>query len=196
MNLEDEDQITVVIPVHPRRKTNGMLNRALNSIKKQTLLPKEIIVSEDEYKEGAAVTRQRGLDHVTTKWVAFLDSDDEFLPQHLEKLMKCAKANNADVVYSWYKIKGGRDPLPKHFGLPWDPEHPRLTTIVMLIKTEIAKKVGFEAKPGGAVSGEDWIFIQNVNSLGVKIVHLPERTWIWNHHGKNTSGLSTKGDAK
>lgn len=199
--LNEDDLITVVIPVHASRKKNGMLDRAVRSAKHQKLAPAEILVVEDLKKEGAAKTRQRGLEQVTTKWVAFLDSDDLFMPQHLLKLMKCAKQNNADIVYSWYKISGGRDPMPKHFGKPWDPKNPRLTTIVTLCKTEIAQQVGFVHKHDGTkllgeFAGEDWFFIKGCNDLGAKIVHLPERTWVWNHHGKNTSGLPNKGDAK
>lgn len=200
MDLDDDDLITVVIPVHPRRKRNGMLERALKSVRSQKLAPAEIIVVEDRNKEGAAQTRQRGLEKVTTRWVAFLDSDDTFMPQHLLKLMKCAKENDADIVYSWYKIHGGRDPMPKHFGKPWDPENPRLTTIVTLCKTEIAQQVGFVHEHDGKLllgqkAGEDWYFIKGCNDLGAKIVHLPEKTWVWNHHGSNTSGLPNKGDA-
>lgn len=198
--MDDNDDITVVIPVHSSRIRNGMLSEALKSLHKQTHRPDVILVIEDKNGEGAAVTRQRGLDQVTTKWVAFLDSDDEYKPEHLRKLLKCAKKEDADFVFSWYQVRGGRDPMPKKFGKAWDPENPHLTTIVCLVKTELAKQVGFihehdGTKRLGSLVGEDWFFVRGINDLGAKIVHLPEKTWIWNHHGNNTSGQPTKGDA-
>src|SRR3546814_16209717 len=43
------------------------------------------------------------------KWIAFLDDDDEFLPDHLRKLVEHAEATDADVVYPWFELNvGGR----------------------------------------------------------------------------------------
>jgi glycosyltransferase involved in cell wall biosynthesis len=76
--------ITVVIPSIPSRAK--MLDRALASVKAQTLRPERVVVEFDDDRLGAAATRQRGLEKVTTPWVAFLDDDDEFLPGHLYAL--------------------------------------------------------------------------------------------------------------
>jgi cellulose synthase/poly-beta-1,6-N-acetylglucosamine synthase-like glycosyltransferase len=194
--LEILDSITVVIPVHPERVRNGMLERALSSVRSQTLPADEIIVVEDHEGQGAARTRHQGLMEVTSEWVAFLDSDDEFLPRHLERLMACAQETEADFVYSWYKIKGASDPMPNRFGKAWNPDKPALTTITVMVKTQLAQRVGFHPDPNRVKnSGEDMMFVRGCNSLGAKIVHLPERTWVWHHHGGNTSGLNTRGDA-
>jgi hypothetical protein len=192
--------VTVVIPYHHARSTSGMLTRAVNSVEAQTI-PRSLILVEDRGGDGAAITRQRGLEMVTTEWVAFLDSDDEFLPHHLERVMACARETGADYVYPWYEVVGGRDPMPAHFGRPWDPAAPRLTTIVVLVRTELAQQVGFIHPLTGQVgvdpsSGEDWHFVLGCNALGAHIVHLPERTWRWHHHGKNTSGRPNRGDAR
>lgn len=193
--------ITVVTPVHPARQRNGMLARAEASVAAQTLQPDRHLVTVDEHQQGAAVTRQRGLEQVDTEWVAFLDSDDEFLPHHLERAYACAKETGADYVYPWYEVVGGSDPMPKHFGRPWDPAAPRLTTIVVLVRTELAQQVGFTHPLSGEVgvdpsSGEDWHFVLGCNARGAHIVHLPERTWLWHHHGKNSSGRPGRGDAR
>jgi glycosyltransferase involved in cell wall biosynthesis len=39
-----------------------------------------------------------------TDWVAFLDSDDLFLPKHLQRMLLHAQNTGADFVYSWFKI--------------------------------------------------------------------------------------------
>jgi hypothetical protein len=186
--------ITVVVPSIPPRE--GMLNRALASVQAQTLLPAETIVEIDHGRTGAAATRQRGLERVKTEWVAFLDDDDEFMPFHLQQLSIAAYQSEADYVYSWYEVVGGSDPMGQFFGAPWDNAQPHQTTITTLVRTELAQSVGFGGEPeadpngGGAiVGGEDYRFTLGCMEKGARIHHLPQRTWLWHHHGANTSGL-------
>lgn len=182
--------VTVVIPYHTARENNGMLDRAVRSVQAQTV-PCEVIAAKDVHGMGAAVTRNHGLALVKTPWVAFLDSDDELNPDHVEKLLRCAEETGADYVYPWFNITGGSDPFPMFFGRPWDNDAPHSTTITILIRTELAKKIGFEG-----TYGEDWRFTLRCVAEGVKIVHLPERTWTWHHHGRNSSGMPGVGDAR
>lgn len=193
-------EITVVIPAHAPRVRNGMVKRAVGSALMQTLMPTAVIVEIDRDREGAAVTRDRGLRKVTTEWVAYLDSDDQLKANHLQTLHDCAVRTGADVAYSWYEAVGfGRDPLP-HFGKPFDPERPTQTTITVLERTALARQVGFRQPPEGALIngeryGEDFQHTVEMVAAGAHIVHTPVRSWIWNFHGQNTSGLPGKGDA-
>lgn len=197
--------ITVVTPAHPARLRNGMLDRAVRSVGMQTSPPAAHSIAVDLRGEGAAPTRQRALEAVQTEWVAFLDSDDVFLERHLELLSKHAVERNADFVYSWYKIldAAGRiledDPVfpVTHYLDPFDPENPIETTVTTLVRTELAKSVGFHALDRGhnSNSGEDAAFTLGCLAQGAKISHLVRKTWLWSHHGMNTSGLPTKGDA-
>jgi glycosyltransferase involved in cell wall biosynthesis len=55
--------------------------------------------------KGAASARNLGADNATGKYIQFLDSDDFFEPDMVERLAEKAEATNADVVvYSakWY----------------------------------------------------------------------------------------------
>jgi glycosyltransferase involved in cell wall biosynthesis len=186
--------ITVVIPSIPPRTT--LLNRALASVKAQTALPYEVVVEVDHHRTGAAATRHRGLERVTTPWVAFLDDDDEFLPNHLNDLWTTVLKTGADMVYSWYRVVGGSDPRPQEKDLPWDAENPRQTTITTLVKTGLALEVGGFlpdgeddlVSPDRHYAGEDWRFTERINRAGV-IYHHCSVTWLWHHHGANTSGL-------
>jgi hypothetical protein len=189
--------ITVVIPSIPSRAK--MLDRALASVKAQTLRPERVVVEFDDDRLGAAATRQRGLEKVTTPWVAFLDDDDEFLPGPLCALFWTASLYDADYVYPWYEVVGGTDPMPQFFGQPWDPGRPHQTTITTLVRTDLAQSVGFGGEPspdpnggGAVVGGEDYRFTLACNESGARIHHLPERTWLWHHHGGNTSGLARR----
>lgn len=198
-------KITIVTPSHPARMTNGMFTRAMNSVATQTLPPAAISVAVDVDKQGAAPTRQRALDAATTEWVAFLDSDDLFLPMHLQVLAEHALESGADYVYSWFKVvtQDGRiledDPIfpPGHYLNPFDPTDPIETTITTLVRTDLAKQVGFQFLDRGhrVNSGEDRRFTLGVLEAGGTISHVVAKTWLWCHHGRNSSGLPGKGDA-
>lgn len=198
-------KITVVTPTH-RGPRAALFAKAMESVAFQTYPPVAVSVAVDVDRQGAAPTRQRALEAVRTPWVAFLDSDDLFLPRHLELLSKCAIETGADFVYSWFKIltADGRvledDPIfpVTHYLNEFDPEDPIETTITTLVKTELAMQVGFQALDRGhdTNSGEDRRFTLECLAAGAKIKHLRRKTWLWRHHGENTSGLPTKGDAR
>lgn len=187
------DDVTVCIPTIPPR--SSLLLRAVKSVQAQTYPVESINIRTDVKKQGAAITRQSALDDVSTKWVAFLDDDDEFKPHHIEALLHHAHNESADYVYSWFDVVGGYDPFPSyHFTNPFNPEAPIQTTITVLVKTELAKEVGFDQPPGGATIhgqrwGEDYHFTLGCIRLGAKISHLVDRTWLWHHDSGNTSGL-------
>lgn len=189
--------ITVVIPTHTERIHNGMLQRATSSVHAQTVPATAIAVAVDLERKGAAHTRQHALEMAQTQWVAFLDSDDEFLPNHLADLTDTAAQHEADYVYSYFVRAQGGDPLG-HFGKPFNPAAPHHTTMTVLCRRELAMQAGF--LPHDDMhhdwSGEDWRFTLRCVDLGAKIVHLPQETWIWHRHGGNTSGLVGKGDAR
>jgi len=211
--------ISVIIPTHPARVRNGMLSEAVDSVWAQTRLPDALHVVIDQDGDGAPPTRQRALDAVSTEWVAFLDSDDMLLPRHLEWCLAHAEATSADLVYPWFKIlqqfaSGKRNVIewnaqdgdgvfpPGHYLNDFDPDDPVETTITVLVRTQLAKQVGFHALDRGQTNtGEDRAFTLDCLAAGAKIVHLKRFSWLWRHHwlgGErpgNTSGHATKGDA-
>lgn len=190
------EEITVVIPTIHGREDD--LRRAVMSVQQQTYKNVRIVVALDETGAGAAATRQRGLEQVETPWVAFLDDDDWFASIHLERMMAHAQETGADFVYSWFQtVPPGLDPFPPtHFTRDFDPQDPIETTITTLVRTGIAKQVGFKAlERGENNSGEDRYFTLGCLALGAHISHLKERTWYWNMHGRNTSGLASKAAA-
>lgn len=188
--------VSVVTPFHEQRRTNGMLERAARSVRAQTV-PVHHILAEDIHYMGAAITRAHGLALVETEWTAFLDSDDELDPNHIEHLLAHAEETKADYVYPWFRVVGGTDPFPMFFGRPFDPACPNSTTITILVRTELAKQVGFAVDPTVQVAGEDFLFTKGCIAAGAKIVHLPRRSWTWHHHGGgNTSGRPDRGDAR
>ncbi len=106
--------ISVVIPTHNRAP---MLREAVESVLSQSLRPGEILVvddgSTDETEEvircfgkrvgymkqpnsGPSTARNLGWRSTRGEWVAFLDSDDLWLPRKLELQMK-ALSNSSDT---------------------------------------------------------------------------------------------------
>jgi glycosyltransferase involved in cell wall biosynthesis len=206
---ERRDDVGVVMPTHPARWGNGMVRRALDSVGIQTYPAAAVSIYNDVDRRGASYARQKALEGNTRTWTAFLDSDDWFAPQHLAVLMEAARETEADYIYSWYHlVAGGRvldhDPVfpETHFTAPWDDADPRQTTITMLVRTDLAREVGFwdmsdeTTFPDGLRVGEDWHFTLGCLKLGAKIHHVMQRTWYWEHHGANTSGRPGHGDAQ
>lgn len=95
--------ISVIIPAYNRA---DLLPRALNSVAMQTAQPAEVIVVDDcssdatgavagewgatvlthERNRGGGEARNTAIRATRREWLALLDSDDEWLPGHLERL--------------------------------------------------------------------------------------------------------------
>jgi hypothetical protein len=139
---------------------------------------------------------------VSTSWVAFLDDDDELLPPHLDALLTHACTTGADVIYPGCIVldPAGRE-VPRRdewgrFGREFDAELLRKRSYVpvtSLARTSLARLAGFGAPTGS--NYDDWGFYLRMLDLGAMFSHLPEITWYWHHHGKNSSGQPGKGDA-
>lgn len=184
--------VTAVIPSIPPRAR--MLKRALGSVLAQTHPVAGISVAVDVTHAGSALNRNRALSAVTTEWVAFLDDDDQWKANHVERLLATAQETGADVVYPWPEMFGGGDPRPDRWNKPFDADELRRGSyipVTSLVRTELAWRCGGFQIPDGSVY-DDWGFYLALLDHGAKFVHLPERTWIWNIHAGNTSGRSDR----
>lgn len=118
--------ISVVVPAYNRATTIGA---ALQSIQAQTYQSWEAIVVDDgsvdstpevvaqlaredarlrlirhERNLGAQAARNKGIHAARGEWIAFLDSDDQFLPTSLEVRMELARKEKVSVVHSDCRI--------------------------------------------------------------------------------------------
>lgn len=127
MNVkEDSLLVSVVMPAY---NAELFIEEAIASVRSQTIKNWELIVVDDfsgddtrkivaqlaEIDErihlvcngknmGVARTRNRGLDICSGKYIAFLDSDDYWKPQMLEKMIACAVETVADIIYCSYEL--------------------------------------------------------------------------------------------
>lgn len=187
----DVTAVTAVIPtIPPRMMVSFPL--ALRSVMQQTHPVSAISVAIDTTRQGAWHTRGRALQGATTEWVAFLDDDDVWYPQHLARLLATAEETQADYVFSGFDLGAGCASVDlSAFKRDFDPENPSPTTMNVLVRTELAQQVGFTPPPdpNQRVSDEDWRFTLGCVEAGAKIVRLPERTWRYNCYPGSTSGL-------
>ena len=110
--------VSVVIPTHDRPK---LLLRAIEGVLRQTHREIEVIVVIDRpdpetasavrgvndarvqlmlnpHPSTAAAARNAGADHATGEWIAFLDDDDEWLPNKLERQLAFASGRPPALV--------------------------------------------------------------------------------------------------
>jgi len=181
------DEITLVIPSIPVR--GQLLARAVHSATAQVCQPDAYSIAVDHCKLGAGPTRTRALKAATTEWVAFLDDDDELMGHHLSTLLDTALEFEADVVWPWFQVVGGTDPVPMNRGRQWDSASPFTFPMTTLVRNELAQQCAFpEPIPNADNSGEDWAFWMQLDALGARFRHVDEVTWFWHHDSKNTSG--------
>jgi glycosyltransferase involved in cell wall biosynthesis len=194
--------VAVVIPTIPGRE--AMLDRALRSVREQTRHPDELIVAHDHEGKGAAVTRNTGLALVNSDLVAWLDDDDELLPNHVERLARVLeRAATIDLVYPIPEIPVGRDPTAvavngiwqKPWGVPFGPEqetHLRTAgsfiPITHVVRTSKVREIGGFPMPGDVRWIEDWGYLVKLLDAGARFHHLPVKTWRWHIHDQHTGG--------
>lgn len=161
--------VTMVMPVHPARWKSTM-RRALRSVFVQTAPVTAMSIATDTNGSGAGVTRDRALIGVQTEWVAFLDSDDEWHPDHIAALLTCAHETGADVVYPACRVVHTElgeiprsNPLYEEWGRPgraFDPDLLRQKSylpVTSLVRTSLAQKSTFVPPSGSHY--DDWVSI-------------------------------------
>jgi glycosyltransferase involved in cell wall biosynthesis len=128
--MADRPSISVVIPAYNRERT---VLTAIRSVLWQTLPPTEVIVVDDgstdsttavvealaepkvrlirQQNGGISAARNSGIEAAMGDWVAFQDSDDEWLPTKLERQFACLAESPSppDVVYCGMIISGALD---------------------------------------------------------------------------------------
>ena len=114
--------ISVIIPTYNRAKMivqciESVLNQSYpvneiiiiddnstdNSIKRLNKFKENIIILKTEKQSGAQTARNIGINAAESDWIAFLDSDDEWLPNKIEKQVSALKKVNYDP---WTVVHG------------------------------------------------------------------------------------------
>jgi glycosyltransferase involved in cell wall biosynthesis len=134
--MPDLINTSVIIPTFNRKE---LVKRAIQSVLNQTLQPQEIIVIDDgsndgtqsivknkypqikyfwQVNSGISSARNLGIRTSTGNWIAFLDSDDEWLPNKLEyqytALSKYPEYKICHTNEIWIRKDKRVNPMDKH----------------------------------------------------------------------------------
>ena len=121
-----------------------------------------------------ATARQAGCLLARGDWIAYLDDDDEWLPDHLSRMVACGEENQADLVTCpWQNGRGG----VVNGASP--PRHGSVGTSMMMHRPSLLKISGWQPDDGYPVDGrlcERWV------AGGARLAWQPDATAILNGH--------------
>lgn len=173
--MEDEELVSIVVPVFNSEK---FIKETIKTVESQTYHNWELILVNDcstdsseqiirEYEEddkriklinletnsGAAIARNTGMKNAKGKYIAFLDADDLWKKEKLEKQIKFMQENNYDFTFTGYEFA--------------DENGNNLGKIV-----NIPKKINYkQALKNTTIFTSTVIF--NVNNLGKELISMP-----------------------
>lgn len=121
----NENLVSIIMPAYNSEK---YISNAINSIIRQTYKMWELIVVDDcstdgtvnvisnfedkrihvlenERNSGASISRNRALREARGKWIAFLDSDDIWHPEKLERQIKYMIQNKYAFTFTDYRVQ-------------------------------------------------------------------------------------------
>ena len=145
MCLEEEAKISIIIPCY---NCEGTIYRAVQSVMLSERLPYEVLLYDDcsvdgtrnvlqliseefnlvkiflgDLNRGAGYARRFLIENSSGDYIAFLDSDDRWLPHKIDKILEIIHEKDPDIITSSYDIedetgsKFGTRILPQNIGV-------------------------------------------------------------------------------
>ena len=222
----DSPLVTVVIPTRGRP---ALLVRAIESVLLQTMNDLEVIVVIDG-EDGGTVTaiqsisspqvrhlqlpnqlggsraRNEGVHAALGYWVAFLDDDDEWLPEKLEKQLAAARSSQSSDPIVGSKVmartsagefvwprKLPTEPLSEYLLArnSWSQGEGLLQTSTLITTRRLLLQIGFLE---GLKKHQDWDWLlRAIRMPGAKIEFVPEPLAVW-HLEQSHDSVSRKQD--
>lgn len=209
------NNLTILICVHSQDNLHDkLLIEALDSLFKQTFKNFDILIVADECwdktinllemykkydnrieikikdkKNGLATAKNYGLSFINTEWIGFLDADDLYMPEKLEKQINFLQSHpNVDFLgtQAWNKNINNHDLYPSIFELGEYETHKDISNIIhdknilthgsMLIRKSALEKLEYYNNIKGK---EDWDLWQRAIKAGYIFHQLQERLYVW-----------------
>lgn len=171
--------VTVITPTIEGRF--DLLHEAMDSVRRQTLAGVEHAILLDTHNDGPARLRNAMLDACHTPYVAFLDDDDLFDPDHLESLLRALEEDDASVAYSYCRVEPAGAlvvPRPSDSRQVWRLMNAGRNVIPV---TVLAKRSAILAGQGfwAADRYEDYSLWMRLKTLGHSFARLERETWTY-----------------
>jgi glycosyltransferase involved in cell wall biosynthesis len=215
------DMISIIMPAH---NAEVYIAESIECVLKQTYSEWELIVINDgstdltpeiveSYKQkenritlinqtnkqlGAA--RNTGIKAARGNWIAFLDSDDIWIPNKLEKQIAASiKHPEADLIYTDGYIFFEDDfnnfvPYPTQTGIFTGAEMYKMEYIAnyipvlsVLVKHDLVKRIGFQEERPYFHGSEDWDYWLRMAYTGASFLGLNEKLFYYRRHTNNMS---------
>jgi glycosyltransferase involved in cell wall biosynthesis len=216
--------ISVIIPAYKARK---YLAECLDSVGNQTLLPSEVLVIDDaspepvddiiydfanrknypsirlinhEVNRGQAAARNTGTHESNGEYLAFIDCDDVWAPNHLEQAMDSLKQKNIDLVFCPATLFEDSIQAPLLFiEQPKDDAERRIEPLALLsrcfiiMSSVVARKESIQSHGGFDESTnmravEDLDLFMRMLKNGSKFAMAPESTIFYRKHLDSATG--------
>lgn len=160
-------------------------------------IPQRVVYSRHESNRGLAATRNTGIATAKGDWIAFLDADDLWKPDHLENLVSASQIEECDAVYSgsiqyddatWTKLST-RAPSERDLAdLPVALYTGRLSIMssAVMIKRESMQRFGpFAMEFKICSNSEYWL---RILFKGGRMIYSGSNTCIYRQHNGGLSG--------
>ncbi len=201
--------VTVIIPT---RNSAAFIEDCLRSVAAQTVSDIEIVIVDSESTDetrvraessgvafrwktvphrGPGAARNLGVEAATGEVIAFLDSDDQWLPGKLEKQLAALEQASAGAVYCRvFEKEAGKPLIPRKTGTPTgDVAEAILTDPTIITTSALAFRRYLWEKAGCFIEtspiGEDWEWFVRMACV-TTFAAVPEPLVYYRLHSANT----------
>ncbi len=206
--MSTQPTISVVIPCY---NAAAYLRETIESVLAQSVPAREVLVIDDgstdtsaeiaesygspvrvirQANQGESVARNRGIDESQGDWVAFLDADDLWLPDKLERQLAAAREQQDVVcIHTNYSIFGVFELDP---GIPGEVQRGDYSVRSLLlnpyihVSTALVRRDAPVRFPDWTQRAEDMIYFADL-SLHGRIAFVPERLMRYRAHARQQS---------